>query len=134
MAEHRPHDYDVLDFYHTLIGPTFVASVHMGAQYQVVPEEDGVWLFGVHPGGIAAGGVDFGDALNYYTCAMIQVLEDFAEQFHTFDAFKEEVERFFYQCDAETLEEVGGASPLAWVGVYGGPLHGKALERFGSDT
>jgi hypothetical protein len=60
-----------------------------------VQEGGGVWMYGVRPGGLAAGGKDEGEAYLEFCQACRSVLYDIAEEASDFPDFKGRVERFF---------------------------------------
>lgn len=76
-----------------IIGRGWIALVEMKGRYTV----DGNWIYGVNPGAIAGNGEEA-----FYK-ALFEVHLDIAEEAESFDDFKKEVERFFYQCDEESL-------------------------------
>ena len=58
-------------------------------------EEEGVWMNGVQPGGIAEGGEDDYKARVAFKKTYKAVLFDIASEAKNFNAFKREVEKFF---------------------------------------
>ncbi len=83
-------------------GGRFLAEVVMEGRLLVVNEDDGWWMYGVEPGGLAEGGKTPADALLALRQAYNEVLFDFAVEAKTsFKAFKAQVEKFFHdKCDA----------------------------------
>ena len=65
-------------------------------------EEDGKWwMYGVRPGAIAETGQTPQETSHRFRNRYKEVLFDMAEEYRTFETFKQEVERFFNQPDLE---------------------------------
>lgn len=85
----------------TLFGNGFIVEVQatngriLGAQ-----EDDGFWMYGINPGGIAAHGADGVGAHAAFRRTFSNVLVDLAHEAQSFSEFKTLVESFF----AETNE------------------------------
>jgi hypothetical protein len=60
-------------------------------------ESDGFWVDGVNPGGVCAGGASRDEALLKFREHYRSILYDCAALYASFDAFKREVERFFWE-------------------------------------
>lgn len=88
-----------------VIGSGFVADVELCGRLLVEIEADGVWLYGVNPGALAVSAPTLAQGGAEITKALTTLLVDFAEQMGTFESFKAEVERFFYETDAESESE-----------------------------
>jgi hypothetical protein len=70
------------------------------------------WLYGVNPGAIAAHGSSLDDAHQDFRDGLQAVLFQFAAEASSFEAFKTEVERFFYATDEPTAAEWNDAVQL----------------------
>lgn len=87
-------------------GNGYVAGVSISnGRALLVEEEDGFWMYGVNPGGLAAGGKSIGGAQSEFRTAFKSVLFDIAAEAHGFEAFRAEVERFFRETNNPTLLE-----------------------------
>lgn len=81
-----------------IIGNGFVASVAIHGRALLRDEGEGsFWIDGVFPGGMAAGGESRDEALLRFREAYQEILRDFAAEAASFEAFRKEVERFFWQ-------------------------------------
>jgi len=77
-------------------GRGFLAGVAVNGRALLVHDDDlGYWMYGVNPGGLAAGGVDVGEAQHSFRETYRTVLFDIAEDANSFEEFKAEVHRFF---------------------------------------
>lgn len=87
-------------------GNGYVAGVAISnGRALLVDEGDGFWMYGVNPGGLAAGGKSIGDAQSEFRIAFKSVLFDIAAEAQSFEAFRTEVERFFQETNNPTLLE-----------------------------
>lgn len=87
-------------------GNGYVAGVSISnGRALLVEEEDGFWMYGVNPGGLAAGGKSIGDAQSEFRTAYKSVLFDIAAEAQGFETFRAEVERFFRETNNPTLLE-----------------------------
>src|SRR5688572_12198622 len=82
-------------------GNGFFARVATHGRALAVRESDGVWRYGVNPGGLAAGGKDESDAYLEFRREYTAILYDIATDAASFDDFRAEVQRFF----VETAED-----------------------------
>lgn len=81
-------------------GEGFLAGVTITGRALMVPEEDGSWwLYGVRPGAIAEGGKAPEEAYLKFRNTYKAALFDAAAESPTYDAFRRQVEAFFYQPD-----------------------------------
>lgn len=94
-----------LTYQSPIIGNGFVAEITARAQLLATQEEDGWWLYGVHPGGIAESGDTLDQAHLEMRESLRLVFADFATEADTFDAFKSRVEKFFEVTDETTVAE-----------------------------
>jgi len=89
--------YPILFGYRDLIGGRgFVAFVQANGRALLTEDAENAWLYGVNPGGIAGGGSSRDDAVRRFKDSYLSVLYDIAAEAQSFDEFKQEVERFFY--------------------------------------
>lgn len=88
-----------------IIGHRFLADIEVLGRLLAVHEHDGVWLSGVNPGGMAAGGKTPTEAHADFSRGFKSVLIDIANEAETFEAFKAEVERFVQESDDTTQAE-----------------------------
>ncbi len=78
-----------------LAGNGFVAGVEIKGRYLMSEENGEVWIDGVEPGGIGAGGSSDKEAAAAFRQMYQKVLFDIALEAKTFEEFKAEVEKFF---------------------------------------
>ncbi len=86
-------------------GNGFLTDIEAHGRILGVQEGGGVWMYGVRPGGLAAGGKDEGEAYLEFRQAYRSVLYDIAEEASDFPDFKGRVERFFRETCEETENE-----------------------------
>lgn len=101
----------LFQFRDLIAGNKFLAGVEMNGRALLVDEDDGVWIYGVNPGGMAAAGEDKSEALNAFRKAYQVVLNDIVASAASFEEFEAEVTRFFAQESdadewAEAVEQV----------------------------
>lgn len=97
--------YPLLFGYRDLVaGEGFLAGVALDGRALLVDEEDGAWVYGVSPGGLAAVGHDHSEATVRFREAYRLVLDDIAASAKSFDEFKAEVESFFAEVSKPTEE------------------------------
>ncbi len=98
--------YPVLFGYRDVItGRDFMAFVKTDGRALLTKEEEGYWLYGVYPGGVAGGGKALAEASRELKKSYLSVLFDIAAEAPSFEAFKAEVERFFAQSNEPTAKE-----------------------------
>lgn len=86
----------IFSYRDTLFGPGFVVEVHAtNGRALCVREHDGVWMYGVNPGGMAAGGTDVESAHGAFRTMFSDVLKDLANEATSFDGFAAMVRAFF---------------------------------------
>jgi len=86
----------VFSFRRTLFGTGFVVEVKANhGRALCVHEDDGVWLYGVNPGGMAARGDDEAEARAEFARTFTGVLKQLAQETKSFDEFRDLVRRFF---------------------------------------
>ena len=85
----------------TLFGNGFVVHVEAkNGRALCVHEEDGWWMYGVNPGGMAANGADPHAAHAAFRKTFSDVLLDIAKDTRSFDEFRAQVEAFFEATNA----------------------------------
>lgn len=98
--------YPILFGFRDLIaGNGFVAGVTVNGRALLVDEGDGYWMYGVNPGGVAAGGATATEAQSEFRVAYRSVLFDIAAEAMDFATFRTEVERFFNETNEPTKAE-----------------------------
>jgi hypothetical protein len=86
-------------------GNGFVAGVHMQGRGSMVFEGDeGWWLYGVEPGGLAESGENAQEAYLKFVTDFKKVLFDIASDATTFDKFRKEVKRTLCQINEPEAE------------------------------
>jgi len=92
-------------FQDVVSGNGFLSGITIQGTATMCMENDGKWwMYGVHPGGMAHFGDSVMEAFSKFRESYKTVLFDIAEETSNFDAFKTEVERFYWECgkDEET--------------------------------
>lgn len=86
----------MFSFRHTLFGNGFAVEVRVENGRAICShEEDGVWMYGVNPGGMAAHGPDPKAARAAFRETFSRILFDLAVESDTFDQFTASVTSFF---------------------------------------
>lgn len=92
-----------------VLGNGFVSVVEMHGKLLARPDSEqgpeGVWIDGVNPGALSLPAHSIRSASQAFSSTLTAVLVDFAEQADSFETFKVQVERFFYDTDADTVGE-----------------------------
>jgi hypothetical protein len=96
----------IYGFRELVAGAGFVAGVTVDGCALLKKEEDGWWLYGVQPGGIAERGDTEYEAYLRFKQSFREVLADSAALYESFDAFKEDLEKLAAQ--------VNGARATEW--------------------
>lgn len=104
MAELTHHPL-MFTFRDTISGDGFLAGITLSGRVLMLQEDGKWWMYGVRPGAIAESGATPQETFVRFRNRYREVLFDMAEEFRTFEALKEEVERFFYQPDEDEEEE-----------------------------
>jgi hypothetical protein len=102
-----------------IAGNDFVAGVSVNGRALLVDEGDGFWMYGVNPGGLAAGGADRGEAQTEFRQGYRSVLFDIAARAPDFDSFRQQVVQFF--------EETNSPTDLEWEEVVGEVRKGNVV-------
>jgi hypothetical protein len=96
----------LLGFRDLVAGNGYIAGIALtNGRALLVDEGDGFWMFGINPGGMAAGGASIGEAQAEFRTAYKSVLFDIAAEAESFEAFKAEVVRFLEETNNPTLAE-----------------------------
>lgn len=83
-------------FRDTLFGNGFVVEVcASNGRVLCSHEADGVWMYGVNPGGMSAHGADAVAARQEFNATFSRILKDLAQETRSFDEFKQVVAEFF---------------------------------------
>ena len=82
-------------------GKGFLAGITLSGRALMEEDAGDWWMYGVRPGAIAESGATPQEAYLRFKNRYKEVLFDFANEASTFEAFKEEIERFFRQPDPE---------------------------------
>jgi hypothetical protein len=91
-------------FAQPVFGNGFVAGVHMNGCALMESEGSEIWISGVAPVGITAGGSDRGSAFAAFRNAWISVLFDIAAESSTFEDFRRSCASFL-EARVETLTQ-----------------------------
>jgi hypothetical protein len=128
-TESRMTNYPLLiTFRGAVFGRGFVADVTATGRLMAAQEDQADWwLYGVNPGAIAAHGASLDDAHQDFRDGLQAVLFQFAAEASSFEAFKTEVERFFYATNEPTAAEWNDAVQL--VRANQTRLDGLPIER-----
>jgi len=95
----------LLGFRDLIAGNGFVAAVALNGRALLVDEDDGFWMYGVNPGGLAAGGSTAAEALAEFRKDYRLVLFDIANEAESFEDFEREVSVFFNDTNKPTVSE-----------------------------
>jgi hypothetical protein len=80
-----------------VVGQGFLAGVEVNGRALMREEEEGFWIDGVNPGAVCAGGASRDEALLRFRESYRTVLYDIASSAGSFEDFRAEVERFFWE-------------------------------------
>jgi hypothetical protein len=95
----------LLGFRDLIAGKGFVAGVTLSGRALLVDEGDGFWMYGVNPGGLAAGGKTSGEAQAEFRQGYRSVLFDIAAQAGDFADFRQQAIAFFQETNTPTERE-----------------------------
>ena len=96
-------------FNNLIAGNGFFAGVSLNGRALLVDEGDGFWMYGVNPGGIAAGGATPGEAQSEFRLMYTSVLFDIAAEAGSFEEFKMRIDEFFSETNQPTAAEWNAA-------------------------
>jgi len=100
--------YPILFGFRDLVaGPGFVAGVATEGRALLVDEgqENGFWMYGVNPGGVAGTGSTPGDTQADFRQRYKSVLFDIAGASTSFETFRQSIEQFFQETNKPTAAE-----------------------------
>lgn len=87
-------------------GDGFLAGITLSGRALMRKEDDDKWwMYGVRPAGIAASGSTIEETFSHFRNRYKEILFDIAQESESFDAFKNEVERFYYEADQDNEDE-----------------------------
>ena len=95
----------LFSFRDLIAGNGFVASIDLSGRALLVDEEDGFWMYGVNPGGLAAGGATPGEVLSEFRSMYRSVLFDIAIEATSFEDFQRDVQQFFEATNEATAKD-----------------------------
>lgn len=83
-------------------GDGFLAGITLSGRGLMQKEDDGKWwMYGVRPAAIAESGTTPQETFLRFRNRYKEILFDIAQEQRSFDDFKKEVERFFYEADEQ---------------------------------
>ena len=118
-------------------GDGFLAGITLSGRALMRKEDDGKWwMYGVRPAGLAESGETIEEAFAHFRSKYTEALFDIAEEAATFDDFKSEIERFFYESDASDEDERLWESALTAIrsGMISAPEPFDKLPRESPET
>lgn len=86
-------------------GNGFLADVRVHGRLLAVEEEDGWWMYGVNPGGLAASGDPQAAAYAEFRQTLMKVLFDIATEAQDFYAFRATGKKFFEETNEPNLTD-----------------------------
>ena len=87
--------------YHDLVyGTGVLAEVRARGRVLAVEEDDGVWMYGINPGDLAASGTTILEAHAAFRKSFTAVLFDIAEAASNFEDFAAQTKQFFNEANA----------------------------------
>ena len=86
-------------FRDAISGQGFLAGITLSGRSVMVAEDGKWWMYGVRPGAIAEHGETPQETFLRFRNRYKEILFDIAGECETFEGFKNEVERFFYEPD-----------------------------------
>ena len=101
MAEQVKNHPLMFTFGDAISGDGFLAGIKLSGRALMLKEDGKWWMYGVRPGAIAESGDTPQETSLRFRNRYKEILFDIAVYHRTFPAFKEEVERFFYETDTE---------------------------------
>ncbi|MGD0012673.1 MAG: hypothetical protein ABSE93_29540 [Terriglobia bacterium] len=88
-------------FRDAISGDGFLAGITLSGRTLMLEEDGKWWMLGVRPGGIAECGDTAQETFLRFRNRYKEILFDMAEECRTFEVFRQEVERFFYEPDGQ---------------------------------
>jgi hypothetical protein len=111
-------------------GRGFLAGVAVSGRALLLDEDEGLWMYGVNPGGMAAGGANVGEVQRSFRETYRTILFDIAADAPSFDTFRQEVQAFFWETNEGILAEWNEAVQE----VRAGTIDANWLARVDSDA
>jgi len=121
----------------TISGEGFLAGITLSGRALMRKEDDGKWwMYGVRPAGLAESGNTIDEAFLHFRGRYKEILFDMAQESSSFEAFKNEVEHFFYEPDANEEDARLWEDALKAIrsGKCSAPDEFSALERKSPET
>lgn len=101
MEELREHPL-MLTLRDAISGNGFLAAITLSGRALMRKEDDGkLWMYGVRPAGLAESGSTIGEAFLRFRRSYQDTLFDMAQESANFNEFKDSVEQFFQEEDAD---------------------------------
>jgi hypothetical protein len=95
----------MITFRDVISGDGFLAGITLSGR-ALMREDDGKWwMYGVRPAALAESGSTIDEAFSHFHNRYLETLFDMAQEASSFDEFRDEVERFFYEADANDEDE-----------------------------
>jgi hypothetical protein len=115
----------VFSFRDVIVGKGFVVGIVVNGRVLLAEEDDGVWMFGVQPGGIAGGGSERSEAFCEFKRSYLSVLFDIAAEVDSYAAFEDAAKAFF--------QEVNSPNEVDWTEALKAVRAGRlSLPNIGS--
>jgi hypothetical protein len=133
MAEIDHHPL-IFTFRDAISGQGFLAGISICGRALMVHEDDKWWMYGVRPAAFAESGETPQETLLNFRNAYREILFDIADERSSFEAFKQEVERFFHDPDPEEERRWDDALKATRSGGFTPPPPLDALERVVAET
>ena len=107
MTELKLNDHPLMvTLQDAISGNGFLAGITMSGRALMRKEDDGKWwMYGVRPAGLAGSGNTIEEAFLNFRGRYSEVLFDIAQENRNFRNFKNEVDRFFNEADADNEDE-----------------------------
>jgi hypothetical protein len=96
----------MLTFRDAVSGAGFLAGITLSGRALMRKEDDGKWwMYGVRPAGLAESGITIEETFSHFHGRYQEILFDLAQETTDFEQFRQEVEAFFYEPDADYEDE-----------------------------
>jgi hypothetical protein len=118
-------------------GDGFLAGITLSGRALMRKEDDGKWwMYGVRPAALAESGTTIEEAFLRFRGRYREVLFDIAQENSSFEDFRKEVERLFYEPDADGEDERLWEDALTAIrtGKASAPDEFSALDRKSPET
>ena len=101
MAQKFEHHPLMFTFRDVISGEGFLAGITLSGRSIMIQEDGQWWMYGVRPGALAEVGGTPQETFLRFRNRYKEILFDIASECKSFEEFKAEVERFFYEPDAD---------------------------------